>query len=92
MAKKNTERRNFSMGTLSYTVRADQFDALKNGRWRPIRHRFGGITSHIVQDRDNDLFTVCGHGFGKDQVTQRQAAKTCSTCQMVEEQGEKKEW
>lgn len=84
--------RKFKAGSTSYTVRGDQFEALKMGRWRPIRHRFGGITSHVVQERDADLFTACGHEFGKDQTTQRQAAKTCSTCQMIEEQGEKREW
>ncbi len=84
--------RKFKMGSMSYTVRDDQFAALKLGRWRPIRQRFGGITSHVVQERDEDLFTACGHEFGKDQVTRRQAAKTCATCEMIEEKSEEKQW
>jgi len=72
-------------GGSDYTIDKTQQAAVDLGKWSTIKHRFGGITSHILVRREADIYTACAHTYGLDQHKPgRQAEKTCSTCEMIE--------
>ena len=73
-------------GGTTYSIDKTQQATVDLGKWSTIKHRFGGITSHILVRREADIYTACAHTYGLDQHKPgRQAEKTCSTCRMIEE-------